>query len=104
MSIGVNDGWIYNSYGDTIINLINYKYPLAKKYIVNGEYGWGLNQVTIINTSANWNNLIAGYITHFTNNNYTILGDITQLSSHPSTNDIFYKSVYRDMKKYGLAT
>ena len=99
VTIGANDLWAANTAKQNeAIYLIKQKFPKAKYYIMNGNYGWGGLEVKGVKTDIYWQNLINSYINVFKNADFTVVGSVTKVLSHPGVNDAFYNT-YKDKLK-----
>jgi hypothetical protein len=99
VTIGANDLWAANTAKQNeAIYLIKQKFPKAKYYIMNGNYGWGGLEVKGVKTDIYWQNLINSYINVFKNADFTVVGSVTKVLSHPGANDAFYNT-YKDTLK-----
>ncbi len=65
---------------------------------MNGNYGWGGLEVKGVKTDIYWQNLINSYINVFKNADFTVVGSVTKVLSHPGANDAFYNT-YKDTLK-----
>jgi hypothetical protein len=99
VTIGANDLWAENTANQNkAIKLIKEKFPEAKYYIMNGNYGWGGLIVEGTKTETFWKDRIANYINVFKTNGFEIIGQIKRVGDHPAPNDDFYKT-YKDKLK-----
>jgi hypothetical protein len=101
VTIGANDLWTLNTVKQNeSIALIKQKFPNAKYYIMNGNYGWGNLKVTNTNTDSVWQTKITDYINVFKQGGFDVIGSITKVLKHPEPNDNFYKTYEAKLKTF----
>jgi hypothetical protein len=101
VTIGANDLWTLNTAKQNeAIGLIKSKFPNAKYYIMNGNYGWGGLKVEGANTDAVWISKINNYVNVFKQGGFEVIGQVTKVLVHPAPNDTFYKTYETKLKTF----
>jgi len=95
LTIGANDGWNLSS-GNAkeieLIALVKLKFPNAKYYITNGNYGWGNIAVKPACDATCWINRINNYINVYKNSGFTVVGNVSLCTVHPGKGDTLFTS------------
>ena len=101
VTIGANDLWTLNTAKQNeAIGLIKTKFPKAKYYIMNGNWGWGGLEATPSKPDSYWLTNINNYINVFKQGGFEVIGTATKVLVHPAPNDVFYKTYETKLKTF----